>query len=252
MFVFFSVVLPAQTPSPYHLSPGRELVYLGGGVLSIGVGEYLRAQVPDLTRADLRVREINRFDRIATNFSSESAKVWSDYNLYVCAGLPMALLAAREGRRDLAKILVLFLEANAINGGLTNISKSIFQRPRPYVFDENWDPARILSSNDRAAFVSGHTSGSAVGTFFFARVFSDYFPDSKLKPYVWVLAAGMPALSGYLRIRAGRHYPTDVIAGYVLGGAVGYLVPALHKKERKTKGLSISPTGTGVHLSYRW
>lgn len=172
--------------------------------------------------------------------------------LYASVGLSAALLAGKESRRDFVKIGILFAETMAINAGLTNISKSIFQRPRPYVFAKNWDPIRILSSNDRAAFVSGHTSGSAAGAFFFARVFSDYYPHSKLKPYVWGLAFGMPALTGYLRIRAGKHYPTDVMAGYLLGGSIGYFLPKLHKKSAKESGLRIVPTGSGVYLSYRW
>lgn len=220
----------AQDPGPYYLSLKRDIVYSGIGLGSLGLGTYLRTQVPELTLEDLNPRAINRFDRIATEMSSESADRWSDYTLLASLGISGTFLLGRETRRDFFKISVLFLETIAISTGVTQISKSIFQRPRPYVFDENWDPVRILSSNDRAAFVSGHTSESAAGTFFFARVFSDYYPESKLKPLVWVFSAGLPAVTGYLRIRSGNHYPTDVIAGYVLGACVGYLVPALHRK----------------------
>lgn len=231
----FSGQVAAQEPGPYYLSLKRELVYSGIGISSLVLGGYLRSQVDELTLMDLNVKEINRFDRIATTMSSEAADKWSDYTLLTSLGISGTLLFGRETRRDFFKISGLFLEVMAISNGLTQISKSIFQRPRPYVFDENWDPIRILSSNDRAAFVSGHTSESAAGTFFFARVFSDYYPDSKLKPLVWGVSIGLPALTGYLRIRSGNHYPTDVIAGYILGASVGYLVPTLHKKLLKRK-----------------
>ncbi|WP_170110760.1 phosphatase PAP2 family protein [Flavilitoribacter nigricans] len=233
----------AQEPGPYYLSLKREIVYGGVGLGTLGLGTYLRSQVGELTLMDLNIREINSFDRIATEMSSPTADKWSDYTLYASLGISGTLLLGRETRRDFLKISVLFMEVMAISNGLTQISKSIFQRPRPYVFDEHWDPIRILSSNDRAAFVSGHTSESAAGTFFFARVFSDYYPDSKLKPFIWGLSIGMPALTGYLRIRSGNHYPTDVIAGYVLGAAVGYLVPTLHKKvfRRPQKKMTPNP-----------
>lgn len=230
MVLVGTVSLPAQEPGPYYLSLKREVVYTGLGIGSLGLGGYLRSRVDELTLMDLNPGEINRFDRISTEMSSELADKWSDYTLLASLGISGTLLLGRESRQDFFKISVMFLEVMAISNGLTQISKSIFQRPRPYVFDENWDPIRILSSNDRAAFVSGHTSESAAGTFFFARVFSDYYPDSKLKPYVWAVGFGLPALTGYLRIRSGNHYPTDVIAGYVLGAAVGYLVPTFHKK----------------------
>jgi hypothetical protein len=60
-----------------------------------------------------------------------------------------------------------------INAGLTNLAKAAFRRPRPYVFNPNWDANRTVKSGDRSSLLSGHTSGSAAGSFFFASVFSD-------------------------------------------------------------------------------
>jgi membrane-associated phospholipid phosphatase len=149
-------------------------------------------------------------------------------------------------------ITLLYGETILITQGLTQIIKSTALRPRPYVFDENLPATTVLESNDRAAFLSGHTSISAAAAFFTARVFADYFPDSKAKPYVWGGAAAVPALMGYLRVRAGRHYPSDVIAGYALGALVGYAVPALHRKPRAKNWVRVSAGTTGLYLSYRW
>ncbi|MBP7433432.1 PA-phosphatase, partial [bacterium] len=44
---------------------------------------------------------------------------------------------------------------------------------------------------------------------------------------------------GILRITAGEHYPTDVIAGAVLGSLTGLFIPLLHKI--KNKNLSVIP-----------
>lgn len=241
MIFTFCSFAQQEEQSPYYLSLKREIVYGGVGVGTLILGGHLRSQVGELTFADLQVQGINSFDRIATEMSSDVADRWSDYTLLTSIGLSGTFLLGRRSRKDFIKISVLFAEVMAISNGLTQISKSLFQRPRPYVFDEDWDPVRILSSNDRAAFVSGHTSESAAGTFFFARVFSDYYPDSKLKPYVWGLSIGLPALTGYLRIRSGNHYPTDVIAGYLLGAAVGYLVPTWHKKRSRRTSQKMGP-----------
>ena len=140
----------------------------------------------------------------------------------------------------------------AITGGITSITKAGFLRVRPYVYAPDWDPNQPLESGDRASFLSGHTSLSAAGSFFFARVFADYHPDSRLKPYVWGLAATIPAVTGYLRIRAARHFPSDVLAGYALGASIGYLVPTLHKKPILPRGMTLSPMGQGMYLSYRF
>jgi len=250
--ISFCSPLPAQNSGPYYLSAKRDLWYGAAGVSSLLVGEYLRSKTPELTIQDLDIDEINQFDRVATRMSSGEAAEWSDIMLYSSIGLTGALLLGEKTRNDFGRITILFLETMAINGGITNIHKSSYLRPRPYVFHDNWNPEQILSSGDRASFVSGHTSGSAAGAFFFAKVFSDYYPDSKLKPYVWVVAISLPALTGYLRVRAGRHYPTDVIAGYIMGAGIGILVPALHKKPINERKLTLAPTGNGVILGYRF
>ena len=55
----------------------------------------------------------------------------------------------------------------------------------------------------KKAFFSGHTSISAVNSFFLAKVYADYFPESKWRALTWSLAAAVPAFTGYLRVKAG-------------------------------------------------
>ncbi len=251
LFLLGCLAAYGQQSGPYYLSLKQEMLYGGGGAGTVVLGGVLRARTPDIMRSDLRLGEIPKFDRIATRLSSDQAKQASNLALYASAGAPLLLMAGKETRRDVGKIALLFGETMVINQGLTNIIKSSALRPRPYVFDENLPPSTVIRSNDRASFLSGHTSTSAAGAFFFGRVFADYYPDSKLKPYVWGLAAGLPALTGYLRIRAGQHYPSDIIAGYALGATIGYLVPTLHKKPIGGRRLTMSPTGSGVYLAYR-
>ena len=76
-------------------------------------------------------------------------------------------------------------------------------------------------------------------SFLTARLYSDFHPDSKWKPAVWAAAATIPAVTAYLRVQGGKHYPTDVAAGYAVGALTGYFIPKLHKsKKLKVKGVS--------------
>ncbi|MEK7256007.1 MAG: phosphatase PAP2 family protein, partial [Bacteroidota bacterium] len=177
----------------------------------------------------LNPMDINAFDRLATGKNSMKAHYASNVPLYGSYALPVLFLADKETRRDFPQILSLFSETILLNAGVTFLMKSTFRRPRPYVFDPNVDLTRKQKRNAKASFVSGHTSTTAANTFFMAKVYSDYFPDSKLKPYVWGSAIVVPAVTGYLRVRAGRHYPTDTIAGYIIGAAAGYFVTYLHR-----------------------
>jgi membrane-associated phospholipid phosphatase len=112
------------------------------------------------------------------------------------------------------------------------------------------------SPTSRKSFFSGHTSQTAAASFFFAKVITDYHPTLKpgLKAGLWIFAASIPAINGYLRVQAGKHFPTDVITGYIVGAATGWLIPQLHRtptsKAAKTNlGIGFIPTNTGMILN---
>ncbi|NJB86076.1 membrane-associated phospholipid phosphatase [Lewinella marina] len=240
-----------EARQPYYLGLKRDLLYGAGAAGSVVLGKVLRERTPDIVLADLRLNSIPDFDQVATQFSSPTARNWSDHSLYASAALPGLLLLSPAGRKHAFSIGVLFAETMLLNQGLTDIIKSSAKRPRPYVFDENLPPETVIKGNDRAAFLSGHTSTSAAAGYFFARAFADLHPNSNLRPFVWGLGAGLPALTGYLRIRAGQHYPSDVLAGYVLGGVIGYLLPALHRRPTRKRRLALTLNGAGGRLVYR-
>lgn len=216
------------------------------------LSDELRRRVPTIFLSELTLGRIPAFDRFAVDYSSESARKASNRTRDASTYLPLALLLGKGPRRDVLKLALMYGQTVALRRGLTNIVKYSVRRPRPYLYDTTLDPATVVESYDREAFLSGHTSGSAATAFFFGRVFADYYPDSKLKPYVWTLAAGLPAFTGYFRIRAGQHYLSDVVAGYLLGAAIGYSVPLLHRSPRARERLTLSPTGPGIYLSYRF
>ena len=85
-------------------------------------------------------------------------------------------------------------------------------------------------------------------TFLTARIITDLHPDTKNKGVIWGAAITAPAILGYMRVRAGRHFPTDVIAGYAVGATIGYLIPEFHLV--KNENVKISNAGvSGVKLS---
>ena len=55
------------------------------------------------------------------------------------------------------------------------------------------------------------------------------------------------------RVRAGEHFPTDVIAGSMAGSAIGVLVPHLHRHrdEPPTVWIGASPAPGGGSLALR-
>ncbi|MGH1437370.1 MAG: phosphatase PAP2 family protein [Lewinella sp.] len=237
---------------PYYLSLKREMLYTGSGLVGTVGASMLQQRLPSITASEVKQPNLSGFDQMGLGNYSQKARNFSNQTLFSTLSLPALFLVGKKSRRDISTIALLYFETMLINQGITDLVKMTALRPRPYIFEESFPSTTVLNSNDRSSFFSGHTSGAATASFFTARVFADYYPDSKLKPYVWGMAAALPALTGYLRIRAGRHYPSDVLVGYLVGGAVGYLIPTLHKKKPKGKSLSIAPSMGGVYLNYRF
>ncbi|MCB0632786.1 MAG: phosphatase PAP2 family protein, partial [Lewinella sp.] len=103
----------------------------------------------------------------------------------------------------------------------------MFKRPRPYAFSRIL-PGMIseqilLKKNTLRSFFSGHTSIVACNSFMAAKMLTDFYPESKVKPIIWTTATLLPAITGYLRVKAGKHFITDVLAGLAAGAAVGLL-----------------------------
>jgi len=72
-------------------------------------------------------------------------------------------------------------------------------------------------------------------SFFTARVFSEYLSNNTTQVLIWSAAALIPAVTGFSRVNTHNHFPTDVIVGYIVGAAIGYLIPKLHKYENKNE-----------------
>ena len=227
------ITFTIQAQSPYHFNWKKESSLLAVGGTTFGLGIYYRSQTSLLDKGTIESLDkmmVNSFDRIAIDNYSTKADRWSDVFWGGTHLLPLVFLTEANTKNDFGKIGALYGEAFLLNTGMTALIKYTARRTRPFVYNPNVATDKKLTKSARTAFLSGHTSMTATNCFFAAKVFSDYYPTSKWKPLVWAGAFSIPALTGYLRVKAGKHYPTDTIAGYALGAAVGVLVPQLHKK----------------------
>lgn len=218
----------------YHIDLKKDALLLGGGIALWGSSNYLKsvsekASLSDIS--DLQSNSVWGFDRGATgNFSSGADRV-SDVLLYGAASIPFAAYATKAWRGEGGAVAIMALETFFSVNGLTNIVKSTVNRYRPFNYNPEVSDDLKLSSGSRYSFLSGHTSGAAAFSFFTATVMTDLFPDSKWKPVIWASAAAVPAVTGFLRYEAGKHFPSDILAGYALGAAIGTLIPRLHRNK---------------------
>ncbi len=223
---------PAQ--QPYELDLQKELGITGTSFGLLG-GYFLidRQNTPPSRELleQLEPEQLWEVDRWVTQNLDFRAGRQSDWLLRSSFLYPVTLLASQSGREDLGTLGVITLETVLLNAGLTGLTKAVVKRPRPYLyqFDDPQVRAYLAKKSSRYSFFSGHTSQVASMSFLTATMWNDYNPDGNLQPVIWGVAAAIPAFTGWLRIKSGKHFVTDVLVGYVVGAAVGLTVPALHR-----------------------
>ena len=216
---------------------------------------YSKDRTTDEKILALNIDDVNKFDRRAAGNYSEDAKTASDFFFNASITLPLIVFAFDDDlRKDYLRLTLLYLEAMSFTGMTYSSSQQFNNRLRPYTYNEDLELSIRTKGNAQNSFFSGHTALVATSTFFLARVWDDYHPDSGYKWVFYGAATTATVLTGHFRMKAGQHFPSDVLVGGIIGSASGFLVPMLHKNKLfNEEKLSIMPiTGEyhGLHFSY--
>lgn len=206
----------------------------------------------------LNVNDVWFFDRIALkqdpSFRLSAHKI-SDWGLNISIALPGLLALDKNIRSEWLDLLFIYLETQAITN--MNYAWGLPQwthRIRPMIYYDEVTMEEKLDSGTTDSFFSGHIANTAAASFFMAKVYCDFHPElGKKKWLIYGAAMIPPAFVGYLRYRALKHYPTDLLIGAFIGASLGILIPELHRNKEK-KNVNVMPmTGpiTGLRLSYQ-
>lgn len=102
-----------------------------------------------------------------------------------------------------------FFGADILNNGL----KILFERPRP-------DMVEHLITEESFSFPSGHAMGSIILYGGLAFLINHLLSLQKNPRRILIVVTSLLALSiGLSRLYLGVHYPTDVLGGFLMGGA---------------------------------
>lgn len=243
--------------NPYELKVNKELAYFTTGVVMNLGGLLARTgKTPFTTQqalTDTNTDKIPSFDLSAVKQSNAAYLNASNYALYAAMALPLLSLADGRINDNAVTTILLYVETIAIGSGAYNLTSGLVSRRRPLTYNtQDFTIEERTASNVKESFFSGHTSISACASFCGAKIFNDFHPHSKLTPVVWTVAVTFPAFIGLARYKAGKHFPSDVVTGYVVGAGIGYLIPQLHRIDHGDR-LSIAPmlgNGKGLYLSY--
>lgn len=236
----------AQNDSPYKTSTKVDLPIIVTGMGLTYYGLTRMQAKPGISEAEaeaMRTSDVNGFDRFSAGYYSESANHYSDFPFYASFAAPFLLALDGNVKSKAGQVFALYVETMAVTGTLFTMTNGHVKRNRPLTYSPDVSLAEKARANSQNSFYAGHTAASASAAFFAAKIFHDFNPDSPARPYIWATAAAIPATVGYFRLKAGKHFLSDNILGYVMGATAGILVPQLHKKSNK-RDISIVPVMT--------
>lgn len=230
VFCFLSVT--AQGLRPYNPSPETNIALISfGGSVTLG-SMYLDRKVEPMSLEQLGQLDYDKIwpiDRYSTRYLSFTTDEFTDKLLLTSFASPFFLMLNQRGRDNFNDMALVVFQGALINSALINLSKVVAKRPRPYNYNPNAPVDLKMKKSSRYSFYSGHVATAAYFSFTTAVLYSDINPDSKAKPFVWAAAALLPTTVAYGRMRAGKHFFTDVLTGFVAGTAIALTVPALHR-----------------------
>ncbi|MBA3456851.1 MAG: phosphatase PAP2 family protein [Deltaproteobacteria bacterium] len=248
---FLGTAAPARADE--EVIPGHTVDRpVDGAVQGLALGATLGfSLIPMRSDPQLWATELLQVDRgVHDNFSRRAAHL-SDALLVSSLAAPAIYLTGSTIDDADGDRLMIYGQSIAINAALAQGAKRLVQRPRPYNYSN--DPAvrrYAQSEGDDAwmSFYSGHASlsfGAAVTGAYLLGASS----DSKLaRGMGWGLGLMAASATANLRVRAGKHFYSDVVIGAVIGVAVGYIVPALHADGRPyiPDGQELAAAGAGI------
>ncbi len=134
-----------------------------------------------------------------------------------------------NNRNQIGEKSIIALETYLLAFGTTYLTKTLIKRPRPLLYNPNVPMSEKQKVDNRYSFFSGQTSLTAASSFLTASLLTSNGNNQDQAPIILSSAAAIPVLQGYLRWKAGKHFPTDIAVGYIVGAGLGILIPKIHE-----------------------
>ncbi|MCW3848559.1 phosphatase PAP2 family protein [Sphingomonas sp. LB-2] len=106
-----------------------------------------------------------------------------------------------------------FVAASITGGAILSVAlKDLFLRPRPAIVPH-------LVAVDATSFPSGHAMNSAIVFLTLGALLTRTQKDRGVRIYLIAVSILLTLLVGFSRVYLGVHWPSDVIAGWIVGAA---------------------------------
>lgn len=217
----------AQTnENPYStLWKGKNKWIYGGIALHAGINFVAEKSLPE---TQLTVRHFKLpLDRLRPVSLNPKAAHLSDGIIAgnFCLGLAASFINVKSNK---AMILTEISQSTFITLNLCKSVKMSVNRGRPYTYGQ---PAGAFTSrNDVYSFFSGHSSASAAVSTTLWLNRSKISSNQKLNYVICGTSSLMTLSTALLRIKAHKHYPSDVLTGAITGAGISLLMHQIQRK----------------------
>jgi membrane-associated phospholipid phosphatase len=174
-----------------------------------------------LSAQNIDIRILRSLNSSQTLPSDSFFQFISNSNVYMVIGIPAGMATAGIIRHDkkLLRNACLTVAASALCAGITSTLKYSINRERPFI---TYHDITKKSYGGSPSFPSGHTS-SAFAT---ATSVSLAYP----KWYIIIPSFTWAGTVAYSRMDLGVHYPSDVLAGAIIGAGAAWFSYEVNKK----------------------
>lgn len=170
-------------------------------------------------------------DVVQLNFSQDAASA-SDRTLALAVLSPLLVQMSAGFETSMANASLVYAETQMISYFVTSTTKLIARRPRPYTHATEPRIQEFADSEGGdayASFFSGHASAAFTAATAGSLLYSARTDELLARHTLWGLEFVLAGMTAQLRVRAGRHYRTDIWVGSAVGIGIGALIPILHQ-----------------------
>ena len=238
----------------YEVSVRLDVPLALGIALTSALGVYQYYGMERVPADNLKPKsELLPWDRPFAGRYSDWATTVSHYS-GVLAVAPLAFAGYSWYRgdadaHDVGAFSLMFVEAFALQNALNQIVRSSQLWPRPYIYAKSGagaDKAKNARGEAYGSFYSGHASAAWTVAVFTGEWFSEIYPNSSYKSLVWASSLSLATAVSALRVVAGKHYPTDVVVGSLVGAGVSFGILKLHANCKKNISFWAFPGNFGA------
>jgi membrane-associated phospholipid phosphatase len=237
----------------YKLEWGSDGIIIGSGVAT-AVPAFLMnlndEKLPENDILALNKNDINFLDKFASDFYSPEISDFSDILLWSSVFAPGFLLLSSDVRAEWLETGTMYAETMILAYGLPHLVKGLIPRYRPFTYNSDAPMSARTEADAGRSFFSGHTTIAFASAVFISKVYSDMYPNSEYRAYVWGASLLLAATVGTLRVLSGKHFPTDVLTGAVVGSALGWLIPELHRNKGSNTHLGLGVLGLNLRIMF--